>query len=118
MTTIIILAHICVCITLILIVLLQKGKGAGMGAAFGGSSQTVFGSGGASTFLHKATTIAAVVFMLTSFGLSFIGKKGPSSSVMEDVQQAEVPMANPDAIPVAPADAVPAPAGEAPESQP
>ena len=35
--------HVIVCIALIMIVLLQTGKGAEMGAAFGGSTQTVFG---------------------------------------------------------------------------
>ena len=44
-----------------------------MGAAFGGgSSQTLFGSSGASTFLSKATTIAAIVFMLTSLTLAYL----------------------------------------------
>lgn len=44
-----------------------------MGAAFGGgSSQTLFGSTGASTFLSKATTAAAIVFMLTSLGLAYM----------------------------------------------
>jgi len=38
--------HVIVCIILILVILLQAGKGANMGAAFGGSSQTVFGSSG------------------------------------------------------------------------
>ena len=71
MKLILILLHVVVCLALILIVLLQRGKGAGMGAAFGGSSQAVFGSAGASTFLHKITTAAAIVFMLTSLGLSF-----------------------------------------------
>ncbi|MFP3911844.1 MAG: preprotein translocase subunit SecG [Desulfobacteraceae bacterium] len=85
MIPIILVLHICVCIALILIVLVQKGKGAGMGAAFGGSSQTVFGSAGATTLLHKVTTVVAVIFMLTSLGLSFfIGRGGPSS-IMEDV---------------------------------
>jgi preprotein translocase subunit SecG len=47
----ILLIHVVVCIALIMIVLLQTGKGADMGAAFGGgSSQTLFGSTGASTF--------------------------------------------------------------------
>jgi preprotein translocase subunit SecG len=36
--------HVIICIALIMIVLLQTGKGAEMGAAFGGSTQTVFGS--------------------------------------------------------------------------
>jgi len=56
-----------------MIVLLQTGKGADMGAAFGGgSSQTLFGSTGASTFLSKATTGAAIIFMVTSLGLAYL----------------------------------------------
>ncbi len=44
-----------------------------MGAAFGGgSSQTLFGSTGASTFLSKATTAAAIIFMVTSLGLAYL----------------------------------------------
>ena len=93
MTPVIIVLHICICVALILIVLLQKGKGAGMGAAFGGSSQTVFGSSGATTFLHKVTTIIAVVFMLTSLGLSFLFGRGATSSIMEDVTPSGVPAA-------------------------
>ena len=64
--TFLIILHVLVCIILILIVLLQAGKGANMGAAFGGSSQTVFGSSGAGTFLGKLTAGVAIVFMLTS----------------------------------------------------
>ena len=61
MSILLIIIHIIVCIALIMIVLLQTGKGADMGAAFGGgSSQTLFGSTGASTFLSKATTGAAI----------------------------------------------------------
>lgn len=72
MSIFLIILHVIVSIALILIVLLQTGKGADMGAAFGGGgSQTLFGSTGASTFLTKATTIAAVIFMLTSLGLAY-----------------------------------------------
>jgi len=91
MVPVIIILHVCICVALILIVLLQKGKGAGMGAAFGGSSQTVFGSAGATTLLHKVTTIVAVVFMLTSLGLSFLFSQGTTSSVMEDVIPSQPP---------------------------
>ncbi len=91
MKPIFLVIHIAACIGLILIVLLQKGKGAGMGAAFGGSSQTIFGSAGATTFLHKVTTVIAIVFMLTSLGLSIFFGRGPATSVMEDVTKTEVP---------------------------
>ncbi len=72
MATLTTIIHVVVCLALIMIVLLQTGKGASMGAAFGGSSQTVFGSGGAATFLTKLTTIAAAVFMVTSLLLAFM----------------------------------------------
>ena len=67
MSLILIMIHVIASIALIMIVLLQTGKGTDMGAAFGGgSSQTLFGSTGASTFLSKATTVAAIIFMITS----------------------------------------------------
>lgn len=79
MYTLVTIIHILACLTLILVVLLQAGKGANMGAAFGGSSQTVFGSSGAGTFLGKMTAVVAVVFMLTSLTLAYsVGKRGPS----------------------------------------
>ena len=93
MKIILILLHVFVCMALILIVLLQRGKGASIGAVFGGSSQTVFGSSGASSFLQKITTAAAVVFMLTSLGLSIFFGKGPASSIMEGVGDKAVPAA-------------------------
>jgi preprotein translocase subunit SecG len=85
MSILVIVLHIIVCIALIMIVLLQTGKGADMGAAFGGgSSQTLFGSTGASTFLSKATTVAAVVFMLTSLTLAYMSGNRTASTVMEN----------------------------------
>ena len=75
----IVIIHILVCILLVLIVLLQRGKGASMGAAFGGSSQTIFGSSGPGTFLGKITTVVALVFMMTSLYLAyFSASKGRS----------------------------------------
>ena len=85
MSVILIVIHVVVCIALIMIVLLQTGKGADMGAAFGGgSSQTLFGSTGASTFLTKATTVAAIVFMLTSLWLAYMSGHKTGDSIMVD----------------------------------
>jgi len=86
MLFIIIALHILVSIALILIVLLQKGKGADMGAAFGGSSQTIFGSAGATPFLSKITAAAAIVFMITCLLLAVMYGKGKTSSIMEGVK--------------------------------
>jgi preprotein translocase subunit SecG len=107
MTILLIVIHVTVCIALIMIVLLQTGKGADMGAAFGGgSSQTLFGSTGASTFLSKATTVAAIVFMLTSLTLAYISSKRMGGSIVTDT-----------AVPVEQQAAPPIP-GEDPSSQP
>ena len=78
MAVLILTIHIFVCFFLITIILFQRGKGAELGAAFGGSSQTIFGSRGAATFLNKMTTIAAVVFMVTSLTLAIISSKSGS----------------------------------------
>jgi preprotein translocase subunit SecG len=88
-----------------MIVLLQTGKGADMGAAFGGgASQTLFGSTGASTFLSKATTVAAIVFMLTSLALAYISTNRTKGSVLteapapiEEQTQQSVPQTPPPA---------------------
>jgi len=65
--------HVVVSFFLIIVVLLQSGKAADLAGAFGGmGSQTAFGARGAATILSKATTGAAVLFMLTSITLEYI----------------------------------------------
>ncbi|MBN1473540.1 MAG: preprotein translocase subunit SecG [Syntrophaceae bacterium] len=100
METFVTFIHILACFILILVVLLQAGKGANMGAAFGGSSQTVFGSSGAGTFLGKLTATVAIVFMITSLSLAYMATKG-SSSILERssapvTQEEPLPMTLPD----------------------
>jgi preprotein translocase subunit SecG len=102
--TVIIVVHILVCVALILIVLLQAGKGAEMGAAFGGASQTIFGSAGAMGFLSKLTTVAAIIFMITSLLLTFSSARRASTVVKER----PAPTA-PSGIPVQPQVPVPEP---------
>jgi preprotein translocase subunit SecG len=125
------IVHVTVCIILILVVLLQAGKGANMGAVFGGSSQTIFGSSGPGTFLGKMTSAVAIIFMLTSFSLSYTASR-KGSSLMEGARPAPVqtapaqgPAAPPapaapgaSAVPAAPAApaAAPAPAPAAPQA--
>jgi preprotein translocase subunit SecG len=110
MTTIIVIIHIIVSFALIFIVLLQHGKGAGIGAAFGGSSQTVFGSTGAAPFLAKLTAVAAILFMVTSLGLTFLGRQ-KEASVMQGVNKPPIsqpaPAAPPSPQPAAPGQKAP-----------
>ena len=92
MHLILIALHIVVCVALILIVLLQRGKGSDMGAAFGGSSQAVFGSTGATSFLHRITVASAIIFMVTSLFLAFLSGKGTTSSIMKGASQSQAPV--------------------------
>jgi preprotein translocase subunit SecG len=112
MATLTTIIHVVVCLALIMIVLLQTGKGASMGAAFGGSSQTVFGSGGAATFLTKLTTVAAAVFMVTSLLLAFMYGPGSSSSVVGTpsaaTQKQSIPTQTPTGTPLSPTPTAPA----------
>jgi preprotein translocase subunit SecG len=75
MYTALIVLHVIVAFIMIGVILLQSGKGAEIGAAFGGSSQTVFGARGASTLLSKLTAISAAIFMVTSLSLAILSKQ-------------------------------------------
>src|SRR5579871_2384522 len=68
-----IVLHVIICIFLIGVVLLQTGKSADLAAAFGGQgSQTAFGPRGAANLLTKLTTWSAILFMITSIGLTIL----------------------------------------------
>jgi preprotein translocase subunit SecG len=73
--------YILVCLTMMLVVYLQQGKGGDIASAFGGggSSQSAFGARSGATVLSRATTIAAILFMVGALALGIIGKRGPSS---------------------------------------
>ena len=62
--------HVIVSCMLIAVILLQAGRGGGLSETFGGSStQTILGTK-TSVFLKRATTVAAVVYILTCLGLA------------------------------------------------
>ena len=124
--TTVIVVHIIVCIALTIVVLLQQGKGADVGAVFGGSSQTVFGAGGASSPLFKLTWTFAAMFAFTSLFLAYSSTKRISGSIFED-RKVSLPVhsaapALPLGSPAAPASSPPAapasnPAAPAPASK-
>src|SRR5204862_3205052 len=72
--------YVMVCLVLVLVVLLQQGKGGDIASAFGGgSSQAAFGARSGATVLSRATTVAAILFMVGALTLGIIGRRGPSS---------------------------------------
>ncbi len=121
MYTLIVVLHVIVSIALILIILLQTGKGSDIGAVFGGgSSQTLFGSTGPTSFLSKLTAGAAIVFMITSLFLAYFSGKGGSGSIMQGGAPVQTmpgplkgPAGAPPGAPMAPPAGVPAPTAPA-----
>ena len=106
--------HVAVCFVLIIVIMLQSGNAADLAGAFGGAgSQTAFGPRGAATFLSRATTWCAIVFMMTSLTLAF--KREPTAagasstgSILEQTQKSGTAPAKPNAPP--PPIQIPAPA--------
>jgi len=98
----------------VIVIMLQSGSAADLAGAFGGAgSQTAFGPRGAATFLSRATTWCAIVFMMTSLTLSVkrdVSAGVSTGSILEQTQQSapapakpsQVPPAKP-AVPVTPA---------------
>jgi len=102
MYTALIVLHIIVAFIMVGVILLQSGKGAEIGAAFGGSSQTVFGARGASTLLSKLTAISATIFMVTSLSLAIMSRqKNYSSPLGLDKPPAAAPAPSAPAAPAA-----------------
>jgi preprotein translocase subunit SecG len=95
MYILILLIHVVVCIFLIIVVLLQSGKAADLAGAFGGmGSQTTFGPRGSATLLSRATTISAVLFMVTSLSLSILATRnaGLGTTVLEATPAGSAPV--------------------------
>ena len=98
--TMLIAVHVVAAVFLIGVVLLQTGKGADIGAVFGGgSSETVFGSSGAGTFLTRLTTGIAILFMLTSLSMTYGLAHRTSQSLFDDAPPAAVPLGDETPIP-------------------
>ena len=108
--------HVCVCGLLIAVIMLQSGEAADLAGAFGGAgSQTAFGPRGAATFLSKATTWCAIMFMLTSMALTMHQNSISASTGSSVLQQfSKVPKQSVPAIPTPASPVIPVPAAPAP----
>ncbi len=89
-----VIIHILTCTLLIIVVLMQSSKGGGLSGAFGGGGgQAILGGRETATFLSKATTYLAIVFMCTSLALAFLsagkGGKEADSALKKAAQRQE-----------------------------
>lgn len=121
METLVLVIHILAALAICGLVLLQHGKGADAGAAFGsGASGSVFGATGSANFLSRATAIAAVIFFVTSLGLTYFSSTRSESRGVMATQPARddksLPAQVPPTAPAAPA-AKSVPGEPAPKAQ-
>ncbi len=94
MNILVVCIHIIVCLVLIIVILLQAGRGQGLtGSSFGGNVQSLFGTK-ASSFLTKATSVCAILFLFTCIGLNVLEVqksrslfKAPGTQAPLDVEQ-------------------------------
>jgi preprotein translocase subunit SecG len=112
METLLLVVHVLAALALVGLVLLQQGKGADVGAAFGsGASGSLFGASGSANFLSRTTAILAVVFFLTSLGLTYFSSQKTASKgdvITQPVQDKSLPGQIPSGAPAAPAKSAPA----------
>jgi len=89
-----VIIHVVTCALLIIVVLMQSSKGGGLSGAFGGGGgQAILGGRETATFLSKATTYLAIIFMCTSLALAFLsagkGGKEADSALKKAAQRQE-----------------------------
>jgi preprotein translocase subunit SecG len=116
METLVTVVHILVALVLIGLVLIQDSKGGALGIGGSGGSNTVLGAGGAQTLAAKATRWVAILFAITSIGLSVMTAH-KTRSVVEGMGPIVTPAATttqPAATPAATPTETPAPT-EAPK---
>ena len=102
--------HLIACLILIAVILLQAGRGGGLTDMGGGAAQSILGTRGA-TILTRATTVCAIVFMLTSLSLAVLSAQRGRSLMERARPKAAAPVK-------APIEQKPAPAPEQPAKQP
>jgi preprotein translocase subunit SecG len=84
--TFILIIHSITCVLLILIVLLQAGKSFGLsGLMGGGSSEAILTTAAGNTLLKKITAVLALIFLTTSFSLTFLTSKRLNKSLLQDI---------------------------------
>ena len=97
----VLVVHVLAALGLVGLVLMQHGKGADMGAAFGsGSAGSLFGASGSSNFLSRSTAVFALVFFLSSMGLSYLAFENTNNLGVLSTQELPVsPDSNADDLP-------------------
>ena len=90
MQSFVLASNIIIAVLLVAVILLQKSEGGALG--LGVSQDNFMSSRSASSFLTKATTILATLFIITSISLTIMSRDElPTTSVLEKVEEKKDP---------------------------
>lgn len=87
---ILIFIQLVISVLLVIAILMQAAKGGGLAGIGGGlSSSAMFGGRSAATFLSRATTVLAVLFMLNCLTLSVLSKARTAPRSVTQTEEAQ-----------------------------
>ncbi len=82
MQTVLLVVHLIIAIALIGVVLLQRSEGGALGIG-GGNSGSLFSARGVGNTLTRTTAILAVIFFITSIGLTLLATRTGGGSIFD-----------------------------------
>jgi preprotein translocase subunit SecG len=83
MQTVLLVIHLIIALALIGVVLLQRSEGGALGIGGGGGAGSLFSARGVGNTLTRTTAILAVLFFLTSIGLTLLARHTGGGSLFE-----------------------------------
>lgn len=79
-------------------ILLQKSSSMGFGV-YSGSNESLFGAKGPASFLAKITFFLGFIFVVNTIALGYVYSTEKNASVIDSVQESEIPQVPSSAIP-------------------
>jgi preprotein translocase subunit SecG len=83
MQTVLLVVHLIIAIALIGVVLLQRSEGGALGIGGGGGAGSLFSARGVGNTLTRTTAVLAVLFFLTSIGLTLLARHTGGGSLFD-----------------------------------
>jgi preprotein translocase subunit SecG len=91
MQTVLLVLHLLIALALIGVVLLQRSEGGALGIGGGGGAGSLFSARGVGNTLTRTTAILAVIFFITSIGLTILASRTGGGSLFDrPAEQGEV----------------------------
>ena len=84
--------EIIISLMMIGVILLQRSKGQGVGAVFGGGAADAIFGAQVGNVLTKVTIVLAIIFMVNTTFLAWIGSQDRGNSISDEIEKTAVPV--------------------------